>query len=68
MLRSFKSTIYLTLMLCVYNCGTKVSNTKIAIRNSLILDLTLRIPEKTDNKDIKVVSITNKIEIPSTPN
>ena len=31
MLRFFKSILYLTLMLFVYNCGTKVSNTKIPV-------------------------------------
>ena len=31
MLRFFKSIIYLTLMLCIYSCGTKVSNTKLPV-------------------------------------
>ena len=31
MLRFFKSIIYLTLMICIYNCGTKVSDTKIPV-------------------------------------
>lgn len=31
MLRFFKSIVYLTLMLCIYSCGTKVSNTKIPV-------------------------------------
>ena len=31
MLRYFKSIFYLALMLCIYNCGTKVSDTKIPV-------------------------------------
>ena len=46
----------------------KVSITRIAIRNSLILNLTLWIPEKIQTGAIKVVRRINKIEIPSMPN
>ena len=31
MLRYFKSIIYLTLMLCIYSCGTNISDTKIPV-------------------------------------
>ena len=45
----------------------KVSITRIAIRNSLILNLILDIPENTQIGAINVVSKINKIEIPSIP-
>ena len=41
---------------------------RIAIRNSLILNLILWIPEKMHMGIINVVSNINKIDIPSTPN
>ena len=31
MLRYFKSIIHISFMLCIYNCGTNVSNTKIPL-------------------------------------
>ena len=46
----------------------KVSITRTEIRNSLILNLILLIPEKIHIGVINVVSKINKIEIPSTPN
>ena len=46
----------------------KVSNTKIAIKNSLTLSLMLLMHEIIQIGVIKVVKTINKIEIPSTPN
>ena len=46
----------------------KVSKTKIAIKNSLTLILTLFTQEIMQIGVIKVVKTINKIDIPSTPN
>ena len=46
----------------------KVSKTKIAIRNSLILSLTLFMQETIQIGVINVVKTIKSIEIPSTPN
>ena len=45
----------------------KVSNIKIAIKNSLILSLTLLMHEMIQIGVINVVRIIKRIEIPSTP-
>ena len=46
----------------------KVSKTKIAIKNSLILSLTLFMQETIQIGVINVVKTIKRIEIPSTPN
>ena len=46
----------------------KVSRTKIAIKNSLILSLTLLMHEKIQIGMMKAVKSINNIEIPSIPN
>ena len=67
MLRYFKSIIYLTLMLCIYSCGTNISDTKIPVSTKSaeadnLLHEALQLNSISKNFDIQYLKLRLEIE------